>query len=523
VVEGDPGDPGGAQRLVFAVSLDRPFGQDVTFLASTLPGTADGSDFAALSGVPGIIRAGETSATVAVDVLPDETVETNETMTLLLSQVVGATAGRVQATGTIREDDQPVRLSVSDARTVEGDDVEEGRQLVFTVSLSAPLDRAVSFDFGVDAGAGTASYGDDYFGFEGGFGSGFLEAGETRLDLAFTLFGDVAVETDETVVLRLANVTGVLTGRAAGTGTIANDDFFVDTAAADIVVGRGDLDETLVLLADGRDDFFDANEPGEAVDSDTLDLGGLDIPDGAEAFGASVSLGVEGFVSTTVSGFDSLAGFENVIGTDLPDSIDGSFEANRIEGRGGADFIDGQDGDDTIDGGAGADSISGGFGGDDVLSGGTVHDSIYGGYFGDDQLFGDGGDDYLDGEDGADLLTGGAGTDRFAIGGSSLSNGVDTIADFQQGADRLVPGFSQSGTPDTIAFLGQAGALLDSGAALGGEADAYYLFVGGRTQLVIDDGFAPGEVDGADTMVLLDGLVALAPGDFEDGFGGGTA
>lgn len=55
---------------------------------------------------------------------------------------------------------------------------------------------------------------------------------------------------------------------------------------------------------------------------------------------------------------------------------------------------------------------------------------------GRDNLTGTAGDDVIQGGIGADTLTGGAGADQFVF--TSLSDGVDTITDFQPGTDRIV-------------------------------------------------------------------------------------
>ncbi len=64
-----------------------------------------------------------------------------------------------------------------------------------------------------------------------------------------------------------------------------------------------------------------------------------------------------------------LFGIENIIGSDLGDTLSGNSDGNMISGWAGDDAISGGAGDDALDGGTGVDTLSGGAG-DDVISGG---------------------------------------------------------------------------------------------------------------------------------------------------------
>jgi Ca2+-binding RTX toxin-like protein len=121
------------------------------------------------------------------------------------------------------------------------------------------------------------------------------------------------------------------------------------------------------------------------VGSDTYDLS-------LTSAGATVTITA---ATSAESGTDTLAGIENVMGSQGNDTI--TF-------NGGANLLDGQDGNDIINAGPGNDTVSGGLG-----------------------------NDTLNGEGGNDLLNGGAGNDlfRYAIG-----NGADTV-DGGEGLDTL--------------------------------------------------------------------------------------
>jgi Ca2+-binding RTX toxin-like protein len=74
----------------------------------------------------------------------------------------------------------------------------------------------------------------------------------------------------------------------------------------------------------------------------------------------------------------NVVNFDNVIGTNVADSIKGDGQANQLFGKAGNDTIDGRGGNDLIDGGDGNDDLAGGAG-NDTFKGGQGNDSINGG------------------------------------------------------------------------------------------------------------------------------------------------
>lgn len=99
--------------FVFTINLSRATNQNVTVLASTTFGSADAADFTSISNQLVTIVAGQTSATVTVNVSNDSLIEDNETFSVVLSdpKFNGVTnLSRVDiddgtATGTILTDD----------------------------------------------------------------------------------------------------------------------------------------------------------------------------------------------------------------------------------------------------------------------------------------------------------------------------------------------------------------------------------------------------------------------------------
>ncbi|HZH27896.1 MAG TPA: Calx-beta domain-containing protein [Azospirillaceae bacterium] len=218
VVEG----ASGTRQAVFTVRLDKAATGPVTVAYATQDGTAQaGTDYHALGGQL-TFAAGETSKTVAVNILGDTAVETDETFNLILSAANGATIADATGVATIQNDDTaptPVApaLSVSDVTVAEG--ASGTRQAVFTVRLDKAATGPVTVSYATQNGTATA--GSDY---QAAMGNLTFAAGETSKTVAVNIFGDTAVEANETFNLNLSAATGATIADALGVGTIQNDD-----------------------------------------------------------------------------------------------------------------------------------------------------------------------------------------------------------------------------------------------------------------------------------------------------------
>jgi len=88
---------------------------------------------------------------------------------------------------------------------------------------------------------------------------------------------------------------------------------------------------------------------------------------GVGSIGVAVSLAITSAQATGRSGWDTLIGIENLVGSARGDSLTGSIGGNFLAGLGGNDSIFGGDGHDTLSGGLGRDSLVGGAGRDVFL------------------------------------------------------------------------------------------------------------------------------------------------------------
>ena len=155
----------------------------------------------------------------------------------------------------------------------------------------------------------------------------------------------------------------------AGTQTGDGSDVLVSieggegSTGDDVMIGTSG-DNSFTFLNEGSD-TVDAGDGDDLVDggdgSDDLDGGpGVDLLGNLDSTsGMTIDLN-----AATSSQGDSLAGFEDVIGTVFDDTITGDAGPNELGGFPGDDHLSGLGGDDVIFGDEGTDSADGGIGTD---------------------------------------------------------------------------------------------------------------------------------------------------------------
>ena len=219
------GDADGAE-LLLTVSLDQPAIEDVTvdYATADLSGSnaaTAGVDYTASSGTL-TIPAGQSSASIAVPILGDTQIETNEEFAVgLSSPSANAALGDAQAVAEIVDDEAPglPRLSIDDASLTEGDSGEQ--VMAFNVALSAAAGSEVSVRYRTLAGSATA--GSDYVAIADGTLT--FAAGQLAQFINVSIPGDLLVEGDETFVVELYESSAdAAIADAVGTGTIRDND-----------------------------------------------------------------------------------------------------------------------------------------------------------------------------------------------------------------------------------------------------------------------------------------------------------
>ena len=209
VVEGD--------TATFRVTLSAASENVVTVSYKTEDGTAKvGSDYTAKARTLRF-EPGNTTKTIRVPTVDDDTPEEAEAFTVELSAPSWATVADGTGTGTITDEDGGSRslptLSIGDAAPVP-----EGRTAKFRVTLSAVSGVAVTVLYRtVD---GTAVAGSDYTTTTGTLR---FEPGETTRAVAVAALTDQLVEGDEQFTVELSAPSWATLADDTGVGTIADD------------------------------------------------------------------------------------------------------------------------------------------------------------------------------------------------------------------------------------------------------------------------------------------------------------
>ena len=416
-------------RLDFNLSTPAPV--DVVFDYSTedINATA-GSDYSAASGSV-TIPAGDSSASLNLEIIADTDDEGIETFALNYSALSGATFSNNQTeystVVTIENKDAilPLVLNGDDNNNfLEGDILEDSisggngndtlKGLAGNDNLNGGFDNDV-LNGGVDDDSLYGGEGNDtLFGdngrdrLDGEDGNDYLYGGNDN-DRAYGGNGtDVIYGEGGNDWLRGVHSHDTLYG-GEGSDTLFGDN------------GRDRLDGE-----DGDDYLYGGNDNDRAYGGNGTDR--LDGEDGDDylyggndddrAYGGNGQDIIHG-----EGGNDWLRGvhsLDTIYGGEGNDTLFGDNGNDRLDGQDGDDYLYGGNDDDRAYGGNGQDIIHG-EGGNDWLRGVHSHDTLYGGE-GNDTLFGDNGNDRLDGQDGNDYLYGGNDDDR-AYGG----NGRDII------------------------------------------------------------------------------------------------
>jgi uncharacterized protein (TIGR03437 family) len=240
----------GTTTFTFTVSLSAPAPSTVTFNIATADGTAqDGTpagedtDYVARSLTAQTIPAGSQTYTFDVTVNGDTKIEPNETFSVNVTNVTGATLSDGQGLGTIQNDDSPPTLSISDVTQAETNSATT--TFTFTVSLSSSaLAGGVTFDIATQDD--TALAGSDYVARS--LTSQTIPEGSQTYTFDVTVNGDAVFEPNETFFVNVTNVSGATLSDGQGVGTITNDDAQPTITIADASVTEGNSGTSLMTF-----------------------------------------------------------------------------------------------------------------------------------------------------------------------------------------------------------------------------------------------------------------------------------
>jgi len=207
----------GSKNAVFTVTLSETSALQVSVSYATADSSANaGHDYTAKTGILSI-SAGDTEGTISIPVLGDTSDESDETFILTLSSPINASILDGEATGTIKDNDDPPSLSISDASITEGDSGTVN--MTFTATLSNTSGFQVSVDYAT--ANGTAKAGSDYTATTGNL---TLNPGEKSKTITVPVSGDVEEESDETFLVSLSKANNAIILDGEATGTIWDND-----------------------------------------------------------------------------------------------------------------------------------------------------------------------------------------------------------------------------------------------------------------------------------------------------------
>ncbi len=273
--EGDAG----SSNLSFTVSLTLASSQPVTvdFASADATATLADGDYGAVSGNL-TFNPGEVAITVDVPINGDTTFENDETLTVNLSNILGATLGDAQGLGTLLNDDGQPQASIDDVNLAEGN--AGSADAVFTVSLSNPSAQTLTLDFLTSDGSATVADND----YQSTSGTLTFNPGEIAQQILVPINGDPTFEGDETFTVDLTTPSGVTIVDAQGIATVLNDDSVPSISITGVTLAEGDSGQTVasftvaLTLASSQTvtvDFTTNDGSATVADNDYLAVTGL--------------------------------------------------------------------------------------------------------------------------------------------------------------------------------------------------------------------------------------------------------
>ena len=202
----------------FTVTLSAAATSAVSVDWATTDGSAlAGEDYTASSGTL-TFAPGELSKTVTVPVIGDLLEESDETLTITLSNAGSTPITRATGLGTLVNDDFTPGFSLGAASVIEGDPGDD-RSLAFTITLSPASTASAQIQYSTQPGSAISP--DDFTPVSGTL---VFAAGETSRTVSVAVKGDALQELPETFTMTLGSPVGAVLRNAVVLGTIYDND-----------------------------------------------------------------------------------------------------------------------------------------------------------------------------------------------------------------------------------------------------------------------------------------------------------
>ena len=224
-----------------------------------------------------------------------------------------------------------------------GDNTVDGADGIDTLSYQFGANSGVTVDLSLSGAQATGGSGTDTVtGFENLTGSDYADwlSGTDSVNVLDGAGGNDTVSyagASAGVTVNLAEHKAILTGALTGFDTVWNFENIFGSGFADILIGN--LGDNIINGGGGVDTVSYQNVK--------LDEGGV-----------TVNLGKTAAQDTLGSGFDTLLGIENLIGSQNDDILIGNAQRNELSGSNGNDVLQGRGGADRLSGGIGDDRFS---------------------------------------------------------------------------------------------------------------------------------------------------------------------
>ncbi|MFB2553699.1 nidogen-like domain-containing protein [Ensifer soli] len=512
-------DSGSTPFTVTFFRSDASAAADVTYVVENIDTDAADFENGVMPGGTVSFTAGQTEATVTINVAGDTIAEYNEAFRVRITNApAGTLVAAPQVQLTIVNDDgvPPPRVAVSGPATVSEGTFNGTTQVVYTFTRTGDTTLETTLAVSVVGSGASPATGTDFAGGRLPTGTVTFAPGQTEQTFIVNVMADGRLEPDESFSLVLGAVTNGIVGSGPIETRIVNDDTVNETlfgtARADRLSGLAGND---TLYGFGGNDRLDGGTGADRMiggagnDTYIVDSRADKVIETARAGNDLVRASVTYKLGANVEDL-ILTGRGNINGTGnaAANDLTGNAGKNTLKGGAGNDRLYGLSGDDKLHGEAGNDKLYGG-NGNDLLRGGAGKD-ILEGQKGNDKLYGDAGADKLYGGLGADQLFGGADKDVFlykSVRESTLNPvGQDIIYDFAIGDRvdlRTIDASTKIAGNQAFAFIGT-----DAFTNTAGEL---------RYEKLDSDTYVYGDVNGdgkADFAIRFDDALDLARSSF---------